>query len=526
MNKPFNRMIAVLISIAAISCSKESISEPVSLDDTSSLESFSVILSKAVYESKDVRTFIKEKALEMNDNDYDVFYPVVKNEKMHNGQTFREALLDYCDEPRLTKIEAELPLLTIYIPDMRWLGKDEFSIDSWDPSCNEVAVTYKDNGLCTKVFAEGKLVDSLEPGVFPGCATLIVKGNERIVASATTKGATPTYNFKGDAYDGRLKTKYVYPFDPLVSYYNYTSELEDNTDFILTSDFPAASNMAIEAYNEFMNKPEAAQRDYCYYGMTVQNPSGQFNTRVEDRIFRFKIDPSAYASICDESDDGSLVVPETDDQQGRHDYSKSEILSHIWADGNLEIVITVFWGNLSGEASNVNYRFNVKPSDIFQIRKIKKEFWHSTWVKWYQNWRYSVSTSDLVAKWYYPAQNVYLPTWNLKQSSSSIVLKFMEEDSGNTKEETYSNSFNSLDRADIGLVFNSDNCKINFGLSSELECSYSFSSKITSTNESDSLGDLTFSYTNPYISSVTSTGYNLYSRSSGLVTLCLLPTQN
>ena len=76
-------MIAVLFSIAAISCSKESISEPVSLDDTSSLESFSVILSKAVYESKDVRSFIKEKAIEMYDNDYDVFYPVVKNEKMH-----------------------------------------------------------------------------------------------------------------------------------------------------------------------------------------------------------------------------------------------------------------------------------------------------------------------------------------------------------------------------------------------------------------------------------------------------------
>lgn len=41
------------------------------------MQLFAKSLSKAVYSNKDVRSFIKEQALQKVDNDYDVFYPFV-----------------------------------------------------------------------------------------------------------------------------------------------------------------------------------------------------------------------------------------------------------------------------------------------------------------------------------------------------------------------------------------------------------------------------------------------------------------
>ena len=58
----------------------------------SDFDTFSKILSKAVSNNSDLRAFIKEEALKMTDNDYDVFYPLVKNKKVTADKTFKEIL--------------------------------------------------------------------------------------------------------------------------------------------------------------------------------------------------------------------------------------------------------------------------------------------------------------------------------------------------------------------------------------------------------------------------------------------------
>lgn len=79
--------------------------------------SFGNSLSHALVADKDLRGFLKQQALKMMDADYDILYALVKNERLANGKTFRETLATYFRDPaELTKIEANLPLLTIFIP--------------------------------------------------------------------------------------------------------------------------------------------------------------------------------------------------------------------------------------------------------------------------------------------------------------------------------------------------------------------------------------------------------------------------
>ena len=109
---------------AVIACNRESEEyhndTGSSLTEEQALSAFAQTLSKAVFESEEIRVCLKNEALKQIDNDYDVFYPVVKDQILDNGKTFRETLLNYTDEKELLEIESRLPLLTIYVPDMRW----------------------------------------------------------------------------------------------------------------------------------------------------------------------------------------------------------------------------------------------------------------------------------------------------------------------------------------------------------------------------------------------------------------------
>ena len=74
-------LLAIAISMIA-GCTKEQFdsteysTQPVSKQEQeNAIKDFSAILSQAVAENKDLRTFIKETALQQFDMDYDVFYP-------------------------------------------------------------------------------------------------------------------------------------------------------------------------------------------------------------------------------------------------------------------------------------------------------------------------------------------------------------------------------------------------------------------------------------------------------------------
>ncbi len=111
------------------------------LSETDASEEFAKILSKAIYEEKDLRNFIKEESLKEFDKDYDVFYPWVQNHIVNGTETFREVLSKYDEAGMLSDIEEELPLLTILVPDWSWVT--DFSACSWDTESQDISVVYR-----------------------------------------------------------------------------------------------------------------------------------------------------------------------------------------------------------------------------------------------------------------------------------------------------------------------------------------------------------------------------------------------
>ena len=59
------------------------------VDKKQAKEKFASILSKAVYQHKSLRDFLKTEALEQFDENYDVLYALVRDKQI-GKQTFRE----------------------------------------------------------------------------------------------------------------------------------------------------------------------------------------------------------------------------------------------------------------------------------------------------------------------------------------------------------------------------------------------------------------------------------------------------
>lgn len=89
--------------------------EPVAINKDSAKVYFAKILSKAVYERKDVRDFLKKEAMKEFDMNSDVLYALASN-KMISDQSFRDILVSYSSEDTIAAIEKSVPLLNILIP--------------------------------------------------------------------------------------------------------------------------------------------------------------------------------------------------------------------------------------------------------------------------------------------------------------------------------------------------------------------------------------------------------------------------
>ncbi len=177
---------------------------------------FSRILSRAIYNEVELRRFIKKNALEMFDNDYDVFYHFVKDETVANGKTFRDILLQYSDqESSLIQIENTLPLLTIYVPDMSAFGG--FNAQSWDVEDPDITVTPRNVEDKQIFYANGEEGVALDPNEIPGFPVLVIKTNEKLkIREGISRMAAgrvlnkSSYEFLDEAYD-RRKNPVAFP---------------------------------------------------------------------------------------------------------------------------------------------------------------------------------------------------------------------------------------------------------------------------------------------------------------------------
>lgn len=490
-------------------------------------QTFAEILSKAVYENEDMRRFLQEEAVAEFDNDYDVFYPFVKDKEVSSGKTFRDCLVDYSDEATIARIEYDAPLLNILVPDLSWYC--DFNAETWDVSDNTVGVTYLDGNDDNAVYGDGKVVGCLADNELPGFPILVVKYNERMkVSGGLTKGAGLSYEFISDAYDNMspaTKGRTVLEWD-------IDLPIDGSTELVPES---AVEPLVIEAWEEFKGNDYAAQRDYVYYGMTNEIKEGTLNRYIREKIFRFKLSPGSYGRMADQRNDYENDPQLSDLIEVKKDQlSTTDLINRIWKDGQFEMDFNLYYGTKDNHVRQKNLQESVNPRDVFDLSKVHVASKHGTWFA-KAVYDYTFDASNLVSKWYYPKSNLELDPWDISRDGANIYVEISERDSDQkiTQTEsftyTFSNAFTYGTSSSVSV--GTDVVKIGYGTTTSSTISASDTETTTTTIEttlnSDDLGSANLWYDDPIIlSSGTENGikgYKLYSVTTGSVEIEFMP---
>ena len=492
------------------------------LDQVTAQKKFAKALSKAVSNSLDVRKFLKAEAVAQFDNDYDIFYPLVKNKIVYDNQSLRDILLSYCkDENELVQIEQSLPLLNILVPDLSLFW--DFNAEKWNVDDKEVSVICRDDKDNT-LYENGENIGKMTTGDIPDFPCLVVKNNERMkVSSVKTRSGEATYEFLSDAFDGskrKLQTRHyeedinLQPTEDLEAYVNGIEIMSSVKD----------------AWNEFKNVPNAYQRDYIYYGITKENKPGTLNRYIREKLYRFRIAANAYSAINDPTQDPTLQ----DTQKNKGYLTNEEIIQKIWTDGNFEFHFKSYIsGEDSKEAMEAKLTFTINPRDAFSLEKIHLKHKNSTAFRQSKNF-YTVDAKNLRSKWIYPEKSdknaddlVFTLPWDLYNKALSIHMYVEEFDVDQTIEKTITVVNEFTNKADFSIEGGGSidsvklSAKLGYGFSHTNTTTSS--TKVTTTVGSDELGTLSFFFYDPIIRAESNNTYKLYDVSSGDVTATILP---
>ncbi|TWJ17455.1 hypothetical protein JN06_00768 [Bacteroides zoogleoformans] len=485
---------------------------------------FAKLLSQAASGSIEVRRFLQKEATKQFDNDYDVFYPLVKNKIVADGRSFRDILLSYTTDPKeLAEIEQSQLLLNILIPDLTLFW--DFNAEKWDVNDAEIVVMCRDDESDT-MYENGENIGQMEKGEIPGFPCLVVKNNERMrVKSVNTRSGEATYEFASDAFDGSKRTE-----RPVTRHWERDVPLEKTEDLskgVSPSIFRAD---IVQAWEEFKGMTQAYQRDYIYYGITKENKPGNLNRAIREELFRFRVQPEAFSRIADQENKDPKL--ETTSERKRF-LTNQEIIKRVWNDGKFELYFkTYVSSDVNGQAMEHILPFSVSAKDLFSIEKVHVHHRNSTAFRRSKN-TYSVDSKNLRSKWYYPRASSYgdsyvftLP-WDLYSKSLAIHIFVEERDDDQILKEKR-------------VVLNEFSSKMDFSLDAGTEISgvklaaklgYGISTTTTNTSEaeisttvgSDKLGTLSFFYYDPVIRGERNGLYDLYSVFNGTVEATLLP---
>lgn len=506
------------------------------LDTSVAQKNFAQILSKAVYENEALRQFIKKEAIKQFDNDYDVFYPFVKDQKVEGEKTFRDILLNYTTEKELGSIEMSLPLLNIMIPDFSFIGA--FCADKWDTSDNEVAVSYAVGNKHATMYAEGDSVANLEKGELPDFPFLVIKNNERMKVTVNTRSLnTSNYDFADEAFNGTLNPHNI---QTRATDWELYPTQESTEPYINKDD---VDKSAIEAYNEFKINKKGVDRDYIYYGLSNdKSTNGSLDTDMTEVLYKFKISPNAYSSISD-PEDGDPQLNIVNGEYGEivskiNELSQDYILNNIWTAGNFEFRFYIYVGKR--DATSIAYKrtVTVSPQQLFQVDRIHVHKRHKTGFR-HTKYTYSVSKNSLKPRWVDTKEvtdsniPITIEPWDLANQALNIHIVIEEFDNSHTVEKEYSFKTEYSNKIDFSAGINSGGVATK-AIGYSLKLGYGFSTtttryeamKITTQKSSNDLGSITLNFYDPIITSdqeSNSKGYKVYTYNSGSVELMILP---
>ena len=452
---------------------------------------FGKALMKSLKESKILRDLIKNESLKMFDNDYEVLYEMIKNESLENGITVRESILkNLGNESLLMEIERNNPTLTILVPE---LPENSFSAKIWDTENQipKVAIRLTTSNDVPLINEDGSEA-VFEAKYTPGFPVIVLKDNERIIASNTTTGKNIRtnsvanisgldYKFLDDCFDGSKKNK-------------------DATARTVNSNL--LDPKIISAYDIYTGaNVDGWQRDYIYYNITPSSPKGPFKYDFQEGIKSFTMlgDPqAAYDKIADQ----------TGDAKYSKQYGFAMVARSAWTGGYFEFKVRALINGKNGVGSEVIKYFTAKGEDLFEV-KYKKgiNFWGGD-AYYFES--ISLKKMDL---------NIPIFNWDLDQYASSIKIDIEEVDLTETTIITDTRSVKFATNFAIEGTIQ----KIGLKFGASLENTNTATVQRTFTQGNDLLGEVIVNFADNVIINRSGNDYTTREYSSGMYSITVEP---
>ena len=485
---------------------EKSTQEVACMDEQTAMTRFAEVLSKATYERRDVRQFLKDEAKKQFDYNNDVLYINVKNSPIGN-RTFENILCEYTNKEELEKIVQAVPTINIFIPQIAAFNLYPENMDCSDKEIPVVLPNESSNSL----YLDGEIAGTLSKGDVPGFHVFVVNKNRRVTVNTNTRSANYEYSFIAPEYDN-------------------TKAPDVTRTYLVDANF--VGNKAINAYSHFFkddgsNQSMALQRDYIYYGMTPTSENGSLNQSVSEYLSFIEIDPKAYFNMTEIKD----VDPLTDDPEvykeqasrKKRDFTKEELIDEFWTEGNYNIKIEIA-GALSSQP--LIKHLSVSPDDIWEFN-LDRTYRHSTAFR-HSKYTYKIDVDKFTAKRYDLTDKLLsLGKWDLSQESLYKRISFIEEDPGDVITTKYilettmvnSSKVNGSIKFGLGLGNgNSTNIETGSENSSSVTTKESVEISVTRTNKDDDLGEDLIYFYEPIIVGTSGEQYDIKTHTTGIVT--------
>lgn len=405
------------------------------------MQQFAKILSCAVKDNRDVRVFLKMHALQRMDNGYNIFYPLVKNNLIGN-QTFREVLQKYEGKKGLLdKIESNVPLLNIHMPEFGDVKVENLNVDDED-----TPVLYSG-----KLYYQGAIVDSIGIDEVPGFNVFVVGESGRIELRSeqhvTRSANLNVINSRYEYADVSFSPSIVNHFKTR-SYSEY-EEVTANNQKCVGNGLAPLSDLdpeLIKAYNNSVNAKCAMRlMMYCNMSSLSQTPTN-YRSDVTDCVYRFRLSPNGFTDYYktaqglgkDGKYDQDMFNSGTSKTGGR--MSRDEVIDKLVNDVPFIVKFDIDEILSDNSLTSQTLIFKVAPQDLYNLR-IGYKRRHPTGFRKSKNW-YWIKYDGVHEKWYYPMdhkQDTRFFRWNLVEGDpieKYINVSIVSPDDGTEVETT------------------------------------------------------------------------------------------
>lgn len=489
------------------------------------MQMFSQILSKAVAKDQDVRTFLKEQALKKIDNGYNIFYPLVKNEKV-KGRPFRDLLTDFEEcKGNLEIIEKSVPLLNIHIPE---IGNTK--VENLDISDTEIPVLFQN-----KLYYAGELMDSLAIDEIPGFNLFVVCESSSIRSkNAFTRSANECYINEMYEYVDRgfnpnsikaTSTRSSVKYDALDEKYTERGYVPNND----------IDPLLIQAYNNSKNQKRAT-RYLMYYGLnSIDQTPTAMRPDIKDCILRFKIAQDAFSRFEDIAEGDNKPLFNGSQSNKKAPLTREQALQRLLT-GRAFCFMFKIEGSINGSTvTSESMKIYATPEKIFNL-KINESKRHKTMFR-HSKYTYTIDETGIKSKWFYPldyGHDTRLNRWDVSKDpiEKKIIVYLINPDEGFTKDVTENYTVTYISGSEIGGNISIPINKINLGINGKLNnsntVSKSVTSKYTITETNERIDEFQFNYFDDYpIEKVLNNSYIVPIRQGkGVIETSILPISN